>query len=233
MASGEQESGRLVNWTPETMDHVLLKSGNGNGTPIVSASSDTGESMDVLHEVDTDGNSTLDSFSVRSGMGDSITTASTTNTGGAGSSGVNVQTLSGGSGRVMAKPRRIVDFTPRYLRGGSGDASLAVAGHTSVGESLDSIAEEDHESDDDSAIKEFLSTNPHGHNIVTRVGDGAMAEMALLDPYDESGENSTNDSLGPMVNAIPDVPKALRRSVTGASIEVFSDSSESGDLGEY
>jgi hypothetical protein len=239
-ASGDQDSGRMVNWTPETSHYVPLKS--ADTSPIVSALSDTNGSLAVLRQEETDGNSTLDSFSVRSGMGDSITTASTTNTGGAGSIGVNVpaatftttvQALSGVSSRVMTKPRRMVDFTPRYSRGASGDASLAVAGHTSVGESLDSIAEEDDDSENDSVLKEFLTSNPNNPTISTSVGGGAISGLPPLDPYDEMEENSNNDDSGQMVNAIPNVPKALRRSVTGASVEVLSDSSESGDLGDY
>jgi hypothetical protein len=92
---------------------------------------------------------------------------------------------------------------------------------------LNSIAEENDDSVDDNALKEFLSSN------LTFMGDDAIADLSPLGPYEVREESSNHDDLGPMVNVIPDVSKALRRSVTGASVEVLSDSSESGELGEF
>ncbi|KAG7337938.1 hypothetical protein IV203_032071 [Nitzschia inconspicua] len=247
----DQDNNQMVNWTPEEPSFVPLKDNtSGDGAiPIVSASFPAAGSMAVLHG-ENDGNSTIDSYSVRSGMGDSITTASTTNTGGAGSSGFNLpvltsngsmaQPLSSGTGRI-AKPRRMVDFTPRVARGTSGDASLAVAGHTSVGESLDSIdeVEETDDSDNDDVLKEFLPSNPAIAETAIQRVDGASSNDIPPLTLQEEGEDGINDNINindtaaPLVNAIPDVPKALRRSVTGASVEVLSDSSESGDLGEF
>jgi chromosome segregation ATPase len=220
----EPGDGRLVDRTPELPNYIPLKGGDGEDTP--------GASMAVLYE-GSDSQS-LDTYSVRSGMGDSITTASTTNTGGAGSGIIVPPTINSGSGRGP-KPRRMVDITPRLARGVSGDASLLVAGHTSVGESLDSIdeAEEDDDSDDDGVLRGFLTSRLAGIQLPRNGVRGQHSDMPPLTPYEERDESSNNDDDAPLVNAIPNVPKALRRSVTGASVEVLSDSSESGDLGDF
>jgi len=107
----------------------------------------------------------------------------------------SVSTFSSGSGRLS---RKVVDYTPRRMRI-SGNDSLMVSGHCSVGESLDSIDEaneEDYEDELDidnaenlrrlsGAIVPEISTSQEHTSITPRTmesGWGALRQLSQVTP---------------------------------------------------
>mmetsp|Transcript_36641 Transcript_36641/g.88507 ORF Transcript_36641/g.88507 Transcript_36641/m.88507 type:complete len:2971 (+) Transcript_36641:79-8991(+) len=137
------------------------------------------------------------------------------------------------TGMKRLKPRRMVDHTPRFTRGASGDASMAVAGHTSVGESLDSI--EEIEEDEEEDIRQLVEP---GEGAVDNPSGAAVdTSMPSLTPFDDSGnpgdddEGNDDNGLVPVVDHTPAVGRSSLAPMA-ASMDVFSDSSEEGDLGE-
>lgn len=134
---------------------------------------------------------------------------------------------------VRPRNRRMVDKTPmgRFHRGMPIDTSMAVAGQTSVGESLDSIDEVGEEPD--SPARDTTSTpaidaarwqpgEEYTINIDTATRSGITGLPGTIAEDDDDGM--------PLVDHTP-LP-LVKNNSTAASVDVLSVSSEEGDLGE-
>lgn len=145
-------------------------------------------------------------------------------------------TLSDRVQEIRPRSRRMVDMTPlaRFTRGSQADASLGVAGHISIGESLDSIDEEGEELDSPPSTpgNEFVV------NVATRerssflFGSGISALTmggGIPRTTEEHDEDESNDGR-PLVDHTP-LPLVKNQS-TAVSVGALSMSSEEGDLGE-
>lgn len=164
------------------------------------------------------------------------------------------------SDAARPRNRRMVDLTPpvaRFHRGVNVDTSLAVAGHTSVGESLDSIDEENEEPEspqqpnrEDAPTPVAVEAGWGGTHHRPHAGDEYTIDInqrvSTAIPFGSAITPTTSSSSGiprttleddeadddgvPLVDHTP-IP-LVKNVSTAASVDVLSVSSEEGDLGE-
>ena len=145
------------------------------------------------------------------------------------------------TGELRLKGGKMVDHTPLTRFSRQADASLAVAGHTSVGESLDSIDEAGEEAKSDQA----MPTSTPGrvelgwggairedYNISIQNASSEIPFGSAVTPTAAgSSRLDSGDGSVPMVDHTPPTPLVKSQSIAN-SVVVLSVSSEEGDLGE-